>query len=66
MHPTNKRDRFQKAVLKAQKRRGTHKEFLLRNTTKLCSCSMCGNKRRTFNEKTLQERRFEDTGENND
>lgn len=31
----------------------------LRNTTKLCSCMMCGNPRRKLHEKTLQEKRFD-------
>ena len=39
----------------------SYKEFIeaqarhLRNTAKLCSCSMCGNPRRNLKEKTLQE-----------
>jgi len=31
---------------------------LRRNTTKLCSCSMCGNPRKYLNELTLQEKKF--------
>lgn len=30
----------------------------LANSRKLCSCSMCGNPRRYFNEPTLREKRF--------
>jgi len=30
-----------------------------RDTTKLCSCAMCGNKRKFFGEKTIQEKRNE-------
>lgn len=29
-------------------------------TRKPCSCDMCGNPRRTFKEKTIQEKRFEE------
>lgn len=31
-----------------------------RDTTKLCSCSMCGNPRKFFNDKTVQEKRNQD------
>jgi hypothetical protein len=31
-----------------------------RDTTKLCSCAMCGNPRKFFDEKTMQEKRLED------
>ena len=34
-----------------------HKQ-LRRNTTKLCSCPMCGNPRKYLGELTLQERRY--------
>ena len=33
-------------------------EQLRRNTTKLCSCNMCGNPRRHFKERTMQEKKF--------
>ena len=35
--------------------------YLRKNTTKLCSCFMCGNKRKYFNEKTMQEQKQEES-----
>ena len=32
-----------------------------RHTTKLCSCPMCGNKRKFFKEKTMQEKKFDES-----
>ena len=70
-HPTNKRDRFLKGINKGKKRSNgylagmtpTDKQkfmerakHLHRDTTKLCSCSMCCNKRKIEGE-TLQELR---------
>lgn len=34
---------------------------MTRHTTKLCSCPMCGNPRKFFNEKTMQEKKFKDS-----
>ena len=31
-----------------------------RHTTKLCSCSMCGNPRKFFKEDTMQEKKFKE------
>jgi len=33
---------------------------VLRNTGKPCSCFMCGNPRKHFSEKTMQEKKFEE------
>lgn len=72
-HPQNKRERFligkHKGKLRAEGYwRGVdtqHEEpgwmewncQLRRDTTKLCSCYMCGNERRHFGLKTFQERK---------
>jgi hypothetical protein len=32
---------------------------LRRNTTKLCSCNLCGNPRKWYKDKSLQEKKFE-------
>lgn len=72
-HPRNKRERFLTGKRKGNIRAkgiGTHMSeeclnktsVLLRETTKLCSCHMCGNPRKFFQEKTLQEMR-EDSAE---
>jgi hypothetical protein len=37
-----------------------HQVHLLTNHGKLCSCHMCGNPRRHFNERTIQEKRHEE------
>lgn len=71
MHPLNKRERFLISKNKGKRRANlllndcTNKDSvierhsrLLRNTTKLCSCPMCGNARKHFNERTIQERRL--------
>jgi hypothetical protein len=72
-HPRNKRERFLIGDNKGRKRikefkpsRFLTKEWFKRqirrrrNTTKLCSCSMCGNPRRkSLKDKlTMQERKF--------
>lgn len=72
-HPGNKRERFFIGDRKGQRRvvghciyktKGDRQEYLdvarkrQRNTTKLCSCSMCGNPRRHRGELTMQERRY--------
>ena len=76
-HPKNKRERFLLGDNKGKKRADIYvshnpikdKSYTqkirqeLRNTTKPCSCAMCGNPRKFFNEKTLQEKRIEDSGE---
>jgi len=64
-HPKNKKDRGEKGTLKSIKRvilmdRSEpcikRQRYLLRDTTKLCSCPMCGNQRKNFGE-TLQEKK---------
>ena len=70
-HPTNKKDRIKRGVKKSFLRSIFHfpKKDILdnpdwverdmkhhRNTTKICSCPMCGNPRKYFNEKTRQEK----------
>lgn len=71
-HPKNKRDRFLVGVRKGKKRAdgywgdcaGLTGDFmekmaqLRRNTTKLCSCAMCGNPRRKLKDLTIQEKRY--------
>lgn len=70
-HPLNKRDRFLISVRKGNKRvNGYWRNFglteasmkrgaqLRRNTTKLCSCMICGNPRRKYKELTMQEKKF--------
>ena len=37
----------------------SHKVPRMANNRKLCSCEMCGNPRRYYGEKTIQERKFE-------
>lgn len=64
VHPQNKHDRVRKGHLKGHKRniilKGALKqEHHLRDTTKPCSCPMCGNPRKFFGEKTIQERKHE-------
>ena len=79
-HPRNKWERFLTGKRKGEKRaRGmsdtfdtyssrwfVHTSRLLRNTTKVCSCSMCGNPRHVeWNKKdklTLQEKRQQQRG----
>ena len=73
-HPGNKRERFLIGDRKSQRRvvghciyktKGDRQKYLdvarkrQRNTTKLCSCSMCGNPRRFYAELTMQERRHD-------
>jgi len=66
MHPENKRDRFVKGDKKGKKRvkgmMSKDPKFVERNiklhrdTTKLCSCAMCGNPRKHLKtKKTTQE-----------
>jgi len=72
-HPVSKRDRFLVGVKKSKKRvtnfytyltKLEHPEWVARaeqmrrNTTKTCSCSGCGNPRKYFGEKTMQEKRY--------
>lgn len=69
-HPLNKRERFLIGVRKSVKRADGYwgytsqlkwlqrHRYLRRDTTKLCSCMMCGNPRKWYNEKTLQEKKF--------
>ena len=40
-----------------------HNVNLLTETRALCSCHMCGNPRKHWNEKTMQEKRFEESTE---
>lgn len=76
-HPKNKRERFLVGVKKSKPRvmnflsyreKDKHPELVLkwerqhRNTTKICSCMMCGNPRKYFNVKTFQEIKFESRG----
>jgi len=71
-HPVDKRDRFLIGVRKSKKRvmnflsyneKWKHPDLVLkwerqhRNTSKICSCIMCGNPRKYFNEQTIQEKR---------
>jgi hypothetical protein len=73
-HPKNKRERFLVGVKKSKLRvmnflsyreKDKHPELILkwerrhRNTSKTCSCMMCGNPRKFYNQKTIQEIRFE-------
>ena len=68
-HPIDRRQRFLIGMRKGEKRAkgywnrvaGTPEWFKLqgalrRDTTKLCSCPMCGNPRRLLGELTMQER----------
>lgn len=70
-HPKDKRERFLKGKRKGNSRakdfwnelsedNRTTMSRVHRNTTKVCSCFMCGNPRKFFNEKTIQEKRFDD------
>jgi hypothetical protein len=65
-HPKNRRERFNVGVNKSRKRitcwggSAEQKEIwkhYLRDTTKTCSCPMCGNPRKFFKEVTMQERK---------
>ena len=71
-HPSNKRERFLIGDRKGKKRVigyctfktiGDRQEYFNkaskrhRNTTKLCSCEMCGNPRKFFSEVTMQEKK---------
>jgi hypothetical protein len=75
-HPKNKLERFEIGITKSKRRvmlflsfRDSliDREFLdiwsrkFRNTTRKCSCSLCGNPRKYFNEGTLQEKKFDQT-----
>jgi len=70
-HPKNKRERFLISMFHGKRRgkaywagvKNAYPEratYLRRNTTKLCSCSMCGNPRRVAwkDKLTMQEKRF--------
>lgn len=70
-HPKNKWERFLIGMHHGKRRgkaywvgvKNVYPEraaYLRRNTTKLCSCSMCGNPRRVAwkNKLTMQERKF--------
>lgn len=74
-HPVNKRERFLIGVKKSKKRvalfmsykekvndpeRVKHWERHHRNTSKTCSCPMCGNPRKYSGELTMQEQRMLD------
>lgn len=74
MRPTNKADRVRIGKKHGKRRAegllynlfGDDKDEVikrhkkrLRNTTTRCSCYMCGNPRKFFNEKTIQERKAE-------
>lgn len=73
-HPSNKKERFDIGKRKGKNRGEQYfrncndipEEFqeknnkLRRDTTKLCSCPLCGNPRKYFDEKTPQERKFEE------
>jgi hypothetical protein len=68
-HPLNKRERFLIGVRKSVKRTDSwgyagkwlyRHRYLRRNTTKLCSCMMCGNARKWYG-KTMQEKKFEES-----
>ena len=74
-HPKNKHDRNRYGKLKSKKRVenkivGTEhlRHHMLRHedTTTQCSCAMCGNPRKYFNEKTMQEKRFDESSKEND
>jgi len=72
-HPVNRRDRFQKGVIKSKKRVSnfyTHMQkkdrifytekciHRYRNVTKFCSAACCGNPRRYFNDLPMQEKKY--------
>lgn len=75
-HPKDKRDRFLKGECKGRKRtfgdalvtKGEVPRWIRmhRNTTKLCSCTMCGNPRRKWKKITLQEERENDRARSSD
>lgn len=56
MRPKNKRERFEVSVRKGNKRTEQNSP-IARNCTTMCSCYMCGNPRKYWKEKTLDERR---------
>ena len=65
MHPINKKDRFRRGIDKAKKRIHQTPDGVdnphhhkLRDTAKICSCSMCCNPRRHVI-LTMQERKLE-------
>lgn len=74
MRPKNKLERQNKGNVKGKRRaKGLNNYFVgyltdafdddckrLRNTTKMCSSYCCGNQRKWFNEKTMQEKRHEE------
>jgi hypothetical protein len=72
-HPVDRRERFLTGVKKGSHRACGLLSSLeriknpdlaekfsqkLRKTTKLCSCSMCGNPRKYFDEDTIQQKRY--------
>jgi len=71
-HPKNRRDRFLIGKKLGEKRAEGYwgscpditqenmerAAYLRRDTTKLCSCVMCGNARRLLKELTMQEKKF--------
>lgn len=75
-HPKDKRDRFLKSEYKGRKRAFgdpllSKEEIprwirLHRNTTKMCSCTMCGNPRKKLKEITVQEKRENDRDRSSD
>ena len=72
-HPKNKRERFEIGKRKGWKRiqnwNGSKDNLIIwsqqrRNTTKICSCSICGNARKYYG-KTTQEQKFIQSIRNN-
>lgn len=64
MHPKNKRQRVKMGKTKAKRRCQNgcgNTNVRLENTTVHCSCTMCGNPRKHFNEKTIQEKQFDES-----
>jgi len=71
MHPTNKHHRNEIGKVKSKKRviglGESAKENNItfrRNTTKPCSCAVCGNPRKFFYEKTIKEQQNEERWKN--
>jgi hypothetical protein len=57
-HPANKHARVDTGRNKSRSRvHGKQDPRRFRNTTKLCSCYMCGNPRKYFEDITMQEKR---------
>ena len=66
-HPNNKNDRNRRGEIKSKKRVENkmlgeytdHHKVRHEDTTTQCSCYMCGNPRKHFGEKTIQEKKFD-------